>query len=331
MPELYQAPHRGATHADLLSEENYAQQMEETVEPLLKGLRHKGFLTIVRGRRIHYEYYLCADPVGAVVLCHGFTESAEKYREMIYYFLGAGYSVFAPDLRGHGKSYRGQKNHTLIHVNRFRDYTDDLDRFLQRIVRPNAVNLPLYLYGHSMGGAVGALYLSQHPITFRKAVLSAPMIAPKTANLPPWLARWITFAMCLAGKGTDPVLRQRSVERDTAPSEEEFPPRFSYYHQKKLRHRHLQTSLATYRWLFQALCTTDALLKRSNCERVQATVLLFQAENDTYVHNKHQDLYLSRIPHGEMVRIPESGHGLPTAENEILQPYVDRILSFFSK
>lgn len=330
MPELYQAPHRGETHAHLLSEETYPQQMEEIVEPLLKRLRHKGFLTIVRGRRIHYEYYLCADPVGAVVLCHGFTESAEKYREMIYYFLNAGYSVFAPDLRGHGKSYRGQKNHTLIHVNRFRDYTDDLDLFIQRIVRPNAVNLPLHLFGHSMGGAVGALYLSLHPITFRKAVLSAPMIAPKTAQLPPWLARWMAFAACLSGNGKKPVIHQRGSNGNDLPPEE-LPPRVAYYRQKKQRYRHLQTSLATYRWLYQALSNTNVLLKRTNCEAVQATVLLFQAGLDTYVHNKHQDLYISRVPHGEKILFPEAKHGFPMAENEVLQPYVDRILSFFSK
>ena len=165
MSETYSAPHRGASHVEILPESGFDETMVNEVEPLLQRYRVKGFLTIVRGTRLHYEYYLCSDPVGAVVLCHGFTESAEKYREMTYYFLQAGYSVFAPDLRGHGRSYREIEDPSLTHVGKFSEYVSDLDRFVEKIVRPNAVNLPLYLFGHSMGGAVAALYLSAHPVT----------------------------------------------------------------------------------------------------------------------------------------------------------------------
>lgn len=334
MSELYTAAHRGATHVPVLPEDRYDEVMVNTVEPLLQRYRRKGFLTIVRGVRLHYEYYLCSDPIGAVVLCHGFTESAEKYREMTYYFLEAGYSVFAPDLRGHGKSHREiPDDPSLTTIGKFQDYVDDLDRFIQKIVRPNAVNLPLYLFSHSMGGAVGGLYLSQHPVTFRRAVLNAPMIAPKTAALPLWVAEALAFGFCVAGYGKKRVFTysEFDVNEPFETSADTSRVRFEYYHQKRVHYRHLRNNSPTYRWLWQATRVKRSLLKRSNCATVQAPVLLFQAEKDYFVRAKPQEKYVARIPHGELVVIPESKHEIYMSPNEVLQPYLDQILAFFSK
>lgn len=333
MSEIYSSPFRGATHVDVIPEDRYDEVMVNTVEPLLQRCRHKGFMAIVRGMRLHYEYYLCSDPVGAVVICHGFTESAEKYREMTYYFLQAGYSVFVYDQRGHGRSHRDVENPCLVHSVKFQDYVNDLELFIKRIVRPNAVNLPLYLFGHSMGGAVAGMHLSQYPVTFRRAILNAPMIAAKTANVPGFLAEWMSFFFCLAGKGKKRVL-------DYPDFDEEFPfessagtspERFAYYHGKRIHYRHLRTSAPTYGWLLQSLGVTRWLLNRGHCATVQAPVLLFQAEKDDFVHPKPQAKYVARIPHGELVLIPESKHEIFLSENRVLQPYLDRILSFFAK
>lgn len=333
MSEFYSAPCRGLTHVDVLPEDNYDEVMVNQVEPLLQRYRNKGVLTIVRGMRLHYEYYLCADPVGAVVISHGFTESAEKFREMTYYFLTAGYSVFALDHRGHGKSYREIENTVLTHIGKFQDYVDDLDLFVQRIVRPNAVNLPLYLFGHSMGGAIGAMYLSQNPVTFRRAVLNAPMISPKTNGIPQWMARALAGIACLSGNGKKPVFTDWDFEENEAfeTSADTSFQRFEYYRQKRLHYRHLRNTVPTFGWLLQATGVTATLLNRANCATVQSPVLLFQAEDDAFVHSRPQEEYVARIPHGELVKIPGSKHEIYMSSNPVLQPYLDQILTFFSK
>ena len=333
MPEFYPSKHRGKTHVEVLPEETYEEQMMNTVEPLLQRCRTAGNLTIVRGMRLSYEYYLCADPVGAIVICHGFSESAEKFREMAYYFLEAGYSVFLYDQRGHGRSHRDVENTEITHVEKFQDYVNDLDLFLQRIVRPNAVNLPLYLFGHSMGGAVAALHLSQHPIAFRKALLNAPMIAAKTLNTPPWAAKLFVNLLCLARQGKEKLFFYRGFNEneDFAQSADTSFARFEYYRQKRLYYRHLRNTAPTYQWLKNALGVTKILLKKDNCAAVQAPVLLLQAENDVFVHDEPQELYIRRIPHGELERIPGSKHEIYLSENRVLQPYLDRILAFFAK
>lgn len=333
MKELFTPPYRGATHVDVLPEDRYDEVMVNQVEPLLQRHRTKGFLTIVRGMRLNYEYYLCADPVGAVVICHGFTESAEKYREMTYYFLQAGYSVFAYDQRGHGKSYREIDDTSLTHVGKFQEYVNDLDWFIQKIVRPNTVNLPLYLFAHSMGGAVGGIYLSKHPVTFRRAVLNAPMIAPKTYNVPPALTGLAAKFLCLTGKSKKRVFSFGEFDEneafETAP-DTSFA-RFEYYRQKRLHYRHLRNTAPTYGWLSQAAGVTRFLLNKRNCDTVQAPVLLFQADLDWLVLPGPQKKYVARIPHGELVHVPESRHEIFMSENPVLQSYLDQILTFFSK
>ncbi len=333
MSEIFAAPHRGETHIEILPEERYDEVMTDRVEPVLQVCRNQGYLTIVRGMRLNYEYYLCSDPVGAVVICHGFTESAEKFREMAYYFLQAGYSVFALDHRGHGRSHRDLEDPAMTHIGKFQDYVNDFDLFLRKIVRPNTTNLPLYLYAHSMGGAIGAMYLSQNPVTFRRAVLNAPMIAPKTDAFPLWLTRWMAAGFCLVGKGKDRVFKYGDFDEnepfETAASSS-FA-RFEYYRQKRVRYRHLRNTSATYNWLYQATGVTGWLLKRDHCATVQAPVLLFQAEEDAFVRPRAQEKYIARIPHGEIIYVKESRHEIYLAPNEILQPYLDRVLEFYAK
>lgn len=333
MSERYRSEFRGANHIEVLPEKEYDRRMTEEIEPELQRCRVKGYLTVVRGVRLHYEYYLCSDPVGAVVISHGFTESAEKFREMTYYFLQAGYSVFAPDHRGHGKSFRAVEDTSLTHIGKFSEYTEDLDLFIRKVVRPNAVNLPLYLYAHSMGGAIGAMYLSQNPVTFRRAVLTAPMIAPYTNGVPRWITAAIASFFCLIGKSRSRVFLFGEFDENEsfAASPDTSRERFEYYRQKRLHYRHLRNTAPTYGWLRQAVGVTRPLLNRQNCSTVQTPVLLFQADDDGFVLPKPQNRYIERIPHGELIHVPETKHEIYMSKSEVLQPYLDRILTFYTK
>ncbi|MBR2223209.1 MAG: alpha/beta fold hydrolase [Christensenellaceae bacterium] len=134
---------------------------------------------IARDPEDEFEAYLPENATAAIVVSHGFTESAEKFREMAYYYAKAGYLVFAIDHRGHGYSHReNPQDPETVHIDNFDTYIEDLKLFVDTVVKPQAGELPLYLYGHSMGGAVALFYLAAHPDVFRKAVLSAPLFVP---------------------------------------------------------------------------------------------------------------------------------------------------------
>ena len=59
---------------------------------------------------------------GAIVISHGFTEFAEKYDELVWYFLLAGYSVCVLEHRGHGKSARDVDNRCMVWIDDWQRY-----------------------------------------------------------------------------------------------------------------------------------------------------------------------------------------------------------------
>ena len=169
---------------ELISETEYRETMENTVEPQLAAIREELSMPLEDGGVLHAELYEQQSATRAVIVLHGYTESGEKFREMTWYFLQSGFNVYAIDHRGHGKSARSVEETWLTHVDHFSDYVNDLEAFMEHVVLPRTKNLPLCLYAHSMGGAVGGMTLQRHPKRFARAVLTAPMIAPSSAPFP---------------------------------------------------------------------------------------------------------------------------------------------------
>jgi len=71
------------------------------------------------------------------------------------------------DHRGQGLSERALENLHKSYVENFQYYISDLNIFIQNIVNPhcsfnNKFHKP-YLLAHSMGGAIAARYLQDHP------------------------------------------------------------------------------------------------------------------------------------------------------------------------
>ena len=67
-----------------------------------------------------------------VVILHGACEHSGRYLSLIKFLWERGYSVFAPDLRGHGKS-EGQR----VHIDSFSDYLADFDLIMQENIKSN--------------------------------------------------------------------------------------------------------------------------------------------------------------------------------------------------
>ena len=154
----------------ILPESNYAAVMAETVEPYLDSRRQEMDMPLSTGGTLHAEVYEQPDATRAVVILHGYTESAEKFREMTWYFLNEKFNVYAIDHRGHGKSVRKISDTSITHVDAFSDYLRDLEEFMSGVVLPRTEHLPRVLYAHSMGGAIGGMTLMNHPEYFAPLV-----------------------------------------------------------------------------------------------------------------------------------------------------------------
>ena len=115
---------------ELISETEYRETMENTVEPQLAAIREELSMPLEDGGVLHAELYEQQSATRAVIVLHGYTESGEKFREMTWYFLQSGFNVYAIDHRGHGKSARSVEETWLTHVDHFSDYVNDLEAFM---------------------------------------------------------------------------------------------------------------------------------------------------------------------------------------------------------
>ncbi len=91
-------------------------------------------------------------PRAAVLIIHGYAEHSGRYDWTARQLVARGHAVFAFDLRGHGRS-----DGDRVFIRSMNEYLDDVDAALAR-VREQAPGLPIFLLGHSMGGAILALY-----------------------------------------------------------------------------------------------------------------------------------------------------------------------------
>lgn len=91
-------------------------------------------------------------PRALVVVHHGLKDHSSRYGELARRLVARGFAVFAYDMRGHGHS----AGHRAT-LDDFGQLVADLDIFLAR-VRRREPGRPVFLLGHSVGGAVVTLY-----------------------------------------------------------------------------------------------------------------------------------------------------------------------------
>lgn len=95
---------------------------------------------------------------GMVVCLHGFGLNAASYAEFGKAMADRGYAVFAPDIRGFGY-WRESGVHPKLDLNLAVEDICNMTRSL-KAAHPE---LPLFLLGESMGGAIGLTTVSVHP------------------------------------------------------------------------------------------------------------------------------------------------------------------------
>jgi alpha-beta hydrolase superfamily lysophospholipase len=88
------------------------------------------------------------DPRAVLVIVHGLKDHSARYAEFADRLAQRGIAVHAFDLRGHGSSEGAR-----VYVSSFDEYVQDLETFVA-LVRKEEGARPLFVLGHSMGGAI---------------------------------------------------------------------------------------------------------------------------------------------------------------------------------
>lgn len=129
-----------------------------------------------------YHWPVAGVARATVALVHGLAEHAGRYAALAERLNAAGIELLSVDLRGHGHS-PGKR----VWVDRFDQYLDDTQALLSVASRRGT---PLFLMGHSMGGAIAALYaverLDPSGAPCAGLILSSAALAPGR-DVPKWM------------------------------------------------------------------------------------------------------------------------------------------------
>ena len=107
-------------------------------------------------------------PRAVAILLHGLGDHSGLYPMIPEALVPCGLAVYAPDLRGNGRS-PGPRGH----VDSWSDFREDLHRLVAR-VRSAEPGAPLFLLGNSLGGLIVLDYAFHYPEGLRGVVALSP-------------------------------------------------------------------------------------------------------------------------------------------------------------
>lgn len=313
----------------IINENDYASFMRCEVEPYLEKRRREDFFLSSDNKKLHYEAYEKHFSRGSIIILHGFTESAEKFREMTYYFRKAGYSVFVPDLRGHGKSYHDSEETGRVDIQSFDIYKNELDIFIEKVVKPLSGEKSINIYSHSLGSTVALLYLTEHPCTIAKAVLSSPMICGNM-DIPVNVAGFAAKLLCKIG-GKNISAPGRCVfdgEQTFENSDTTSRARFLYYLEKRKREPLYQTSGPSFSWVKASIEARDKILSYYSKTKPVTELIIFAPEEDRQLIYSYTEKFADEAD-VKIKKIRGSRHEIFMSRNDALGKYVEEILDFF--
>ena len=315
---------------EVLKEESFEKDFT-VLEEKLSAVANTGVLRSFDGLNLEYEYYLAENAVASVVIVHGLTEFIRKYHELCGFLLDMGLNVFVYDQRGHGKSGRESSDQTVVHVSSFDAYVKDLECVIENLVEKNCGTLPVYLFSHSMGGSICALYMQKHPNRIAKSAFCAPMLCPKMRRLPRFFMRWF-LKLDAKKNGLDaPFIASRDFDANAKlnHSSDASRARFKMNMTTRISDKCYQGSKITNGWLIEATLIQGKLLSGLS-RRIESECLVLIAEKDDVVKTAPQFRFKKRLKNSRLITFPEAKHNLLNGSEFTLCDVYAAIQDFFS-
>ena len=314
-----------------LDEDDFEEKMNTEGAVFRQEHYRDGYFSGYQEKKIHYTAVQHPKEKAAIVICHGFCEFIHKYDELIWYLYRLGYSVYFIDHRGHGFSQREVEDPGKVYVDDFEEYVKDLKIFLDEIVKKQSPDAKLFLFAHSMGGAIGTLFLEQYPTYFKAVVLSSPMMEMSYGKIPKPAVKLLAAWSAVAHWNTRYVPGQHGYkdEYDFDGSSSLSEARYRYVNQYRKEVPQYRTYSATYAWARAALKAERRLQK--DASKVQIPALLCQAGKDTMVRPKAQEEFAKKAKNTIIERYPDSKHEIFNAKDEERIGFYKRIFEFYEE
>ncbi len=193
---------------------------------------------------------------GWVILVHGLGEHCGRYDDFMQLLADRGFSVYAFDWMGHGRS-DGKQGHATI---------DDTFATLEEII--DDVDGTSFLFGHSLGGLTVIRYAELHPGEVSGVVASSPALAKRST-----LGRLSVAASKLLGSIAPSLTVDNRIDpEDLSRSEDAVRA----YREDPLVHHRASAALAKDLFVHMEAAHRDA-------ERITVPVLLLAGTDDVVV------------------------------------------------
>jgi alpha-beta hydrolase superfamily lysophospholipase len=139
------------------------------------------------GVTIHYYSWSSPEPKGILQIVHGLGEYATRYEALAQALVAAGFSVYADDHRGHGRTGVEQHAGNMKLMGRLGPgglrATIEVVRQLTTIIRAENPGVPLAVLGQSWGSLMVQTILNHHAGDYDAAILTGTAYrAPGSMN-----------------------------------------------------------------------------------------------------------------------------------------------------
>ncbi|MDY0835542.1 MULTISPECIES: alpha/beta hydrolase [unclassified Pseudomonas] len=142
-------------------------------------MNHTTFWLTANDRsRVYVNQWLPDGPPKALMmLAHGMAEHSGRYGRLAQALCDAGYGLYAPDQRGHGRTADEGTLGLFAEKDGWNKVVGDLASLNQHIGQ-QAPGVPIILLGHSMGSYIAQAYLLHHSASLNGAILSGSNFQP---------------------------------------------------------------------------------------------------------------------------------------------------------
>ncbi|NLF51794.1 MAG: alpha/beta hydrolase [Leptolinea sp.] len=129
--------------------------------------------THIDGRKVYFQNWTPdKPPIAWILLVHGLGEHSSRYQHVGDFFTRQGLALTGFDLLGHGKT-EGQRGH----AESYDEYCHQVDHLLSKI-QETQPGVPLFLYGHSMGGLISLYHIrTNKPENIKGVICTSPGLA----------------------------------------------------------------------------------------------------------------------------------------------------------
>jgi acylglycerol lipase len=165
-------------------------------------------LEAVDGLDIYCEVRVSSTPKGVIIAVHDYGEHCGIYQGIFERLCQEGYTVYASDLRGHGKS-PGERGL----ITRFDDYLEDLDLLMARI-KDRELGQPVFLLGQGLGALIATSFVMSRKPSLKGLILCGLVMDLPVGGMERLLMKHAAFLLqnSKAIKDLNPILLGPALE-----------------------------------------------------------------------------------------------------------------------